>query len=139
MNKVILLGRLTKDPEIRYSSGEKPPEIARYSLAVERRYKRDGENTADFINCIAFGRLADVAEQYFCQGMKLLIVGRIQTGNYTNREGVKVYTTDVVVEEQEFPESKAASANHKKEAESGTETDENGYLKPPEGMDIPFR
>ena len=108
-------------------------------MAVERRYKRDGENTADFINCIAFGRLADVAEQYFCQGMKLLIVGRIQTGNYTNREGVKVYTTDVVVEEQEFPESKAASANHKKEAESGTETDENGYLKPPEGMDIPFR
>jgi len=139
MNKVILMGRLTKDPEIRYSSGEKSTAIARYTLAVERRYKRDGENTADFINCIAFGRLADVAEQYFCQGMKLLIVGRIQTGNYTNREGVKVYTTDVVVEEQEFPESKAASANHKKEAESGTETDENGYLKPPEGMDIPFR
>lgn len=139
MNKVILMGRLTKDPEIRYSSGEKSTAIARYTLAVERRYKRDGENTADFINCIAFGWLADVAEQYFCQGMKLLIVGRIQTGNYTNREGVKVYTTDVVVEEQEFPESKAASANHKKEAESGTETDENGYLKPPEGMDIPFR
>ena len=139
MNKVILMGRLTKDPEIRYSSGEKSTAIARYTLAVERRYKRDGENTADFINCIAFGRLADVAEQYFCQGMKLLIVVRIQTGNYTNREGVKVYTTDVVVEEQEFPESKAASANHKKEAESGTETDENGYLKPPEGMDIPFR
>ena len=139
MNKVILMGRLTKDPEIRYSSGEKSTAIARYTLAVERRYKRDGENTADFINCIAFGRLADVAEQYFCQGMKLLIVGRIQTGNYTNREGVKVYTTDVVVEEQEFPESKAASAKHKKEAESGTETDENGYLKPPEGMDIPFR
>lgn len=139
MNKVILMGRLTKDPEIRYSSGEKSTAIARYTLAVERRYKRDGENTADFINCIAFGRLADVAEQYFCQGMKLLIVGRIQTGNYTNREGVKVYTTDVVVEEQGFPESKAASANHKKEAESGTETDENGYLKPPEGMDIPFR
>ena len=139
MNKVILMGRLTNDPEIRYSSGEKSTAIARYTLAVERRYKRDGENTADFINCIAFGRLADVAEQYFCQGMKLLIVGRIQTGNYTNREGVKVYTTDVVVEEQEFPESKAASANHKKEAESGTETDENGYLKPPEGMDIPFR
>ena len=139
MNKVILMGRLTKDPEIRYSSGEKSTAIARYTLAVERRYKRDGENTADFINCIAFGRLADVAEQYFCQGMKLLIVGRIQTGNYTNREGVKVYTTDVVVEEQEFPESKAASANHKKAAESGTETDENGYLKPPEGMDIPFR
>lgn len=139
MNKVILMGRLTKDPEIRYSSGEKSTAIARYTLAVERRYKRDGENTADFINCIAFGRLADVAEQYFCQGMKLLIVGRIQTGNYTNREGVKVYTTDVVVEEQEFPESKAASANHKKEAGSGTETDENGYLKPPEGMDIPFR
>ena len=139
MNKVILMGRLTRDPEVRFSSGEKATAIARYTLAVERRYKKEGENNADFISCLAFGRQAEVAEQYFVQGMKLLVVGRIQTGNYTNREGVKVYTTDVVVEEQEFPESKAASANHKKEAESGTETDENGYLKPPEGMDIPFR
>ena len=110
MNKVILMGRLTRDPEVRFSK-EKSTAIARYTLAVERRYKKEGENNADFISCIAFGRQAEVAEQYFVQGMKLLIVGRIQTGSYTNREGIKVYTTDVVVEEQEFPESKAATAN----------------------------
>lgn len=140
MNKVILMGRLTRDPEIRYSAGEKSTAIARYTLAVEHRYKKDGENNADFISCRAFGRQAEVAEQYFVQGMKLLIVGRIQTGSYTNREGVKIYTTDVVVEEQEFPESKAATANlqHSKKAPD-TETDDDGYMKPPEDMDIPFR
>ena len=140
MNKVILMGRLTRDPEVRYSSGEKSTAIARYTLAVERRYKKEGENNADFISCIAFGRQAEVAEQYFVRAMKLLIVGRIQTGSYTNREGVKIYTTDVVVEEQEFPESKAATASlqHNKK-DPDTETDENGYLKPPEDMDIPFR
>ena len=140
MNKVILMGRLTRDPEVRYSSGEKSTAIARYTLAVERRYKKEGENNADFISCIAFGRQAEVAEKYFVRAMKLLIVGRIQTGSYTNREGVKIYTTDVVVEEQEFPESKAATASlqHNKK-DPDTETDENGYLKPPEDMDIPFR
>ena len=109
MNKVILMGRLTRDPEVRFSSGEKATAIARYTLAVERRYKKEGENNADFISCLAFGRQAEVAEQYFVQGMKLLVVGRIQTGSYTNRDGQKVYTTDVVVEDQEFAESKNAS------------------------------
>lgn len=106
MNKVILMGRLTRDPDIRYSAGESSTAVARYTLAVDRRFKRDGEATADFINCVAFGRSAEFAEKYLRQGIKIAITGRIQTGSYTNREGVKVYTTDVVVEEQEFAESK---------------------------------
>lgn len=109
MNKVILMGRLTRDPEVRYSQGENATAVARYTLAVDRRFKRDGEATADFINCVAFGRAAEFAERYFRQGIRIVITGRIQTGSYTNRDGVKVYTTDVVVEEQEFAESKAAS------------------------------
>ena len=112
MNKVILMGRLTRDPEVRYSQGENSTAIARYTLAVDRRFKRDGEQTADFINCVAFGRSAEFAEKYLRQGIKIAITGRIQTGSYTNREGVKVYTTDVVVEEQEFAESKNASAEN---------------------------
>ncbi len=111
MNKVILMGRLTRDPEIRYSQGEKSTAVARYTLAVDRSYRRDGENNADFIGCVAFGRSAEFAEKYFRQGTKIAIVGRIQTGSYVNRDGVKVYTTDVVVDEQEFAESKAASQN----------------------------
>lgn len=106
MNKVILLGRLTKDPEVRYSQGEQSTAIARYTLAVDRRFKKEGEPSADFINCVAFGRSAEFAEKYLRQGTKIAITGRIQTGSYTNREGQKVYTTDVVVEEQEFAESK---------------------------------
>ena len=102
MNKVVLMGRLTRDPEIRYSRGENQMAIARYTLAVDRRFQRDGEATADFISCVAFGKGAEFAEKYFRQGMKILITGRIQTGSYTNRDGNKVYTTDVVVEEQEF-------------------------------------
>ena len=109
MNKVILMGRLTRDPEVRYSQGESASEVARYSLAVDRRFRRDGEQNADFINCVAFGRAAEFAEKYLRQGTKIAITGRIQTGSYTNRDGVKVYTTDVVVEEQEFAESKSAS------------------------------
>lgn len=112
MNKVILMGRLTRDPDIRYSAGESSTAVARYTLAVDRRFKRDGEQTADFINCVAFGRSAEFAEKYLRQGIKIAITGRIQTGSYTNREGVKVYTTDVVVEEQEFAESKNASAEN---------------------------
>lgn len=112
MNKVILMGRLTRDPDIRYSAGESSTAVARYTLAVDRRFKRDGEPTADFINCVAFGRSAEFAEKYLRQGIKIAITGRIQTGSYTNREGVKVYTTDVVVEEQEFAESKNASAEN---------------------------
>ena len=104
------MGRLTRDPEVRYSQGgENPLAIARFTLAVDRRFKRDGEATADFINCVAFGRQAEHAERFYRQGLKVVITGRIQTGSYTNKDGVKVYTTDIVVEEQEFAESKAVS------------------------------
>ena len=110
MNKVILMGRLTRDPDIRYSSGDNSMAVARYTLAVDRRYKRDGDQTADFISCVAFGRSAEFAEKYLHQGTKIAVSGRIQTGSYTNREGVKVYTTDVIVEDQEFAESKNAQS-----------------------------
>ena len=106
MNKVILVGRLTKDPEVRYSGGENTLAVARYTIAVERRFKRDGEPTADFIPCVVFGRSAEFAEKYFRQGMRVSVSGRIQTGSYTNKDGMKVYTTDVIVEEQEFAESR---------------------------------
>lgn len=106
MNKVILMGRLTRDPEVRYSQGAQPLAIARYTLAVDRRGSKQGEQSADFINCIAFGKSGEFAEKYLHQGAKIVVTGRIQTGSYTNRDGQKVYTTDVVVEEQEFAESK---------------------------------
>ena len=112
MNKVILMGRLTRDPEVRYSQGERAMAVARYTLAVDRRSRRnqDGnEQTADFINCVAFDRAGEFAEKYFRQGLKVIVTGRIQTGSYTNKEGQKIYTTDVVVEDQEFAESKAVS------------------------------
>ena len=111
MNKLILMGRLTRDPEVRYSAGENSTAVARYTLAVDRRFRRnnDGEQTADFIGCVAFGRSAEFAEKYFRQGLKVIVTGRIQTGSYTNKDGQRVYTTDVVVEDQEFAESKAAS------------------------------
>ncbi len=115
MNKVILMGRLTRDPEVRYSQGETPLAIARYSLAVDRRNARNNngdDQTADFINCVSFGRTAEFAERYFHKGTKIAITGRIQTGSYTNKDGVKVYTTEVVVEEQEFAESKNASSGN---------------------------
>ena len=110
MNKVILMGRLTRDPEVRYSQGENATAIARYILAVDRRFKRDNDQqTADFINCVAFGRAGEFAEKYFHKGIKIAVTGRIQTGSYTNQEGQKVYTTEVIVEDQEFAESKAVS------------------------------
>lgn len=110
MNKTILMGRLTRNPDVRYSQGEKSTCVARYTLAVNRRFRKEGEADADFINCVAFGRQGEFAEKYLKQGTKIVIAGRIQTGNYTNRDGVKVYTTDVVVEEQDFAESKAAAS-----------------------------
>ena len=110
MNKVILMGRLTRDPEVRYSQGERPVAVARYTLAVNRTFKRAGEADADFINCVTFGRSAEFAEKYFRQGIRIVVSGRIQTGSYTNRDGVKVYTTEVVVEDQEFAESKSAAS-----------------------------
>ena len=111
MNKVILMGRLTRDPEVRYSAGENALAIARYTLAVDRRFRRDGEASADFISCVSFGRTAEFAEKYFRQGLKIAVTGRIQTGSYTNKDGQKVYTTDVVVEENEFAESKRSDDN----------------------------
>ena len=109
MNKVVLVGRLTRDPEVRYSQGDSATAVARYTVAVDRRFKRDTEQTADFIPCVVFGRSAEFAEKYFRQGMRVSISGRIQTGSYTNKDGVRVYTTEVVVEEQEFAESRAES------------------------------
>lgn len=109
MNKVILMGRLTRDPEVRYSQGDNATAIARFTLAVDRRIKRDNEASVDYINCVSFGRSAEFAEKYFHKGTKSVIAGRIQTGSYTNKDGQKVYTTDIVIEEQDFAESKAAS------------------------------
>ena len=110
MNKVILIGRLTKDPEVRVTTGENPLTIARYILAVDRRVKKEGEATADFISCIVFGKGAEFAEQYLHKGMKLAVVGRIQTGSY-EKDGKRVYTTDVIVDEQELTEPKAKDAS----------------------------
>lgn len=112
MNKVILIGRLTRDPEVRYSQGEKSLAIARYTLAVERRIKREGEASADFISCVAFGKQAEHAEKYYRQGLKIAVCGRLQTGSYVNSEGTKVYTVEVVIEEQEFAEAKKEQQRH---------------------------
>ncbi len=121
MNKVVLMGRLTREPDIRYSSNENQTAVARYTLAVDRRYKRQGDDqTADFISCVAFGRPAEFAQNYLHQATKILVTGRIQTGSYTNRDGQRVYTTDVVVEEQEFAESKAAVENRSASTSSST-------------------
>ena len=145
MNKVILMGRLTRDPEVRYSQGENSSAIARYTLAVDRRFRRnnDGEQNADFINCVAFGKTGEFAEKYFRKGMKVAVTGRIQTGSYTNKEGQKVYTTDVVIEEQEFAESKGASDGysngyHEQAAPSSAVGD--GFMKIPDGIEeeLPF-
>ena len=111
MNKVILMGRLTRDPEVRYSQGEQATAIARYTLAVDRRFQRDGDQTADFIGCVAFGKLGEFAEKYLRKGTKVVVTGRIQTGSYTNKDGQKVYTTDVVIEECEFVTGKSDNNN----------------------------
>ena len=112
MNKVIIIGRFTRDPEIKYTTGENATATARFSLAVNRRFKnKEGNYDADFINCVAFGKTAEFIEKYFSKGMAIGITGRIQTGSYTNKEGQKVYTTDVVVEETEFVESKNKGAS----------------------------
>ena len=147
MNKVILMGRLTRDPEVRYSQGENALAIARYTLAVDRRAaRREGEPTADFINCVAFGRSAEFAERYLRQGTKIVVSGRIQTGSYTNRDGQKVYTTEVVVEESEFAESKAnssAPSNNSYQASpapSPSADSGDGFMNIPDGIDeeLPF-
>lgn len=136
MNKVILMGRLTKDPEVRYTQGENSTCVASFSVAVDRRYK--GEQTADFINCVAFGRLAEHVEKYYRKGLKTALTGRIQTRNYTNRDGKKVYITEVVAEELEFAESKGASTGGAT-PEKGTDSLE-GFMSIPDDMDenLPF-
>lgn len=145
MNKVILMGRLTRDPEVRYSQGENSMAIARYTIAVDRRVRRDGDQqTADFINCVAFGRSGEFAEKYFHKGIKIAVTGRIQTGSYTNKDGQRVYTTDVVVEEQEFAESKSASANNAGAAAANGNAAGSaigdGFMNLPDGIDeeLPF-
>ena len=148
MNKVILMGRLTRDPEVRYSQGENSTAIARYTLAVDRRFRRnnDGEQTADFIGCVAFGRSAEFAEKYFRQGLKVIVTGRIQTGSYQDKDGKTVYTTEVVVENQEFAESKAASENNagfapQPAAAAPTAPAGDGFMNIPDNIDdseLPF-
>ena len=146
MNKVILMGRLTRDPEVRYSQGEQATAVARYTLAVDRRFKRDNDQqTADFIGCVAFGRAGEFAEKYFRKGTKIIVTGRIQTGSYTNKDGQKVYTTDVVVEEQEFAESKAtsdqnASAFAPADRPSPSSAAGDGFMNIPDGIEeeLPF-
>lgn len=142
MNKVILMGRLTRDPETRYTQGESPVAISRYTLAVDRKYKRDGEQGADFPNCVVFGKGAEFAEKYLKQGTKIAVTGRIQTGSYTNRNGQKVYTTEVVVEDQEFAESKNAQGSVAPAKPESTTRDDipDGFMDIPDGIDeeLPF-
>ena len=142
MNKVILMGRLTRDPEVRYSQGENATAVARFTLAVDRRFRRDDAST-DFIGCVAFGRNAEFIEKYFRQGTKALITGRIQTGSYTNRDGQKVYTTDVVVEDQEFAESKNSQGDAGFQSTSRPQPSSamgDGFMNIPDGIDeeLPF-
>jgi len=144
MNKVILMGRLTRDAEVRYSQGEASTAVARFSLAVDRRFKREGDDqTADFINCVAFGRTGEFMERFGRKGTKFLVEGRIQTGSYTNKDGQRVYTTDVVVEQIEFAESKSSGENGgyvpgDRPAPSGAAGD--GFMNIPDGIDeeLPF-
>ena len=152
MNKVILMGRLTREPEVRYSQGENPMAIARYTLAVDRRFNRSNngdEQTADFINCVAFGKAGEFAEKYLKKGTKVAVTGRIQTGSYTNKDGVKIYTTDVVVEDQEFAESKNAQGNSAPSSNSENINSSSGvspagsgdgFMNIPDGIDeeLPF-
>ena len=149
MNKAILMGRLTRDPEVRYSQGENSTAVARFTLAVDRRFKRPGENSeADFIGCVAFGKQAEFVEKYFKQGMKMVLAGRIQTGSYTNKDGQKVYTTDVVAEDIEFAESKGngggsdfqQGGSHRDFKPEPSSAMGDGFMNIPDGIDeeLPF-
>lgn len=147
MNRVILIGRLTRDPDVRYSQGAEPLAIARYTLAVDRRGKRDtnSDQSADFISCVAFGRNGEFAEKYLKQGTKIAVTGRIQTGSYTNKDGNKVYTTDVVVEDHEFVESKGSSdggaSYQAADRPEPSNASAEGFMSIPEGIenDLPFK
>ena len=143
MNKVLLMGRLTRDPEVRYSQGERTMTLAKYTLAVDRRGRRsqDGnEQTADFLNCVAFDRAGEFAEKYFRQGMRVLISGRIQTGSYINKDGIKVYTTDIIVEDQEFADSKGAASGGQTNGRPEP-ADADGFVNIPDNLEddsLPF-
>lgn len=141
MNKVILMGRITRDPEVRYAQNDSSMAIARYTMAVDRRGSRNSQNeqTADFINCVAFGKAGEFAEKYFRKGTKIAIAGRIQTGNYTNKDGVKIYTTDIVVEEQEFAESKQNTSSDTSYSTTPSSVGD-GFMNIPDGIDeeLPF-
>lgn len=140
MNKVILMGRLTRDAEIRYSQGENSMAIARFSLAVDRRFRKDGEQGADYINCIAFGKTAEFYEKFGRKGTKFVIEGRIQTGSYTNKDGQRVYTTDVVVENTEFAESKSNNQSGNRSQNNSVPSSDDGFMNIPDGIDeeLPF-
>ena len=140
VNTVILIGRLTRDPEVRYSQGSESMAIARYTLAVDRSYRREGENNTDFIGCVAFGRNAEFAEKYLRKGTKIAITGRIQTGSYVNREGQKVYTTDVVINTQEFAGSRNEAQEPAQKGQPMPEAGEDGFMNIPDGIDdeLPF-
>ena len=148
MNKVILMGRLTRDPEVRYSQGERSMAIARYTLAVDSRGRRGqegSEQNADFIPCVAFDRAGEFAEKYFRQGMRVLISGRIQTGSYTNKDGQRVYTTEVIIEDQEFADSKNSSGGdggyQPMSRPAPTSASGDGLMNIPDGVDdegLPF-
>lgn len=141
MNKVILIGRLTRDMEIKYIAGEEKKAVARGTLAVDRRVRSDGGQQADFISCVAFGKTAEFLEKYGCKGVKFAVEGRIQTGSYTKNDGTKVYTTDVVIDSVEFVESKAASqATGNNTASQPVNTDQEGFMSIPDGIEeeLPF-
>lgn len=142
MNSVILSGRLTRDPEVRHSqNGNEDRIVARYTLAVDRVYSKENQQ-ADFINCVEFGKLAEFAEKYFYKGIKLIVRGRIQTGSYTNRDGVKIYTTDIIVESHEFAESKRTSEQNSRAPISNDvpAVGSDGFMNIPDGLDeeLPF-
>jgi len=136
MNKWTGIGRLSKDPDIRYSTGEKSTAVARFTLATDRKFKKDGEPTADFINCIAFGKTAEVIEKWVHKGTKIAVIGHIQTGSYTNKENQKVYTTDVMIEEVEFCESKGNNNSN----QSAPQESNDNFMNIPDSIDekLPF-
>lgn len=144
MNKVILMGRLTRDPEVRYSQGDSPLSIGRFSIAVDRRFKRNGETETDFFNCTAFGKQAEFVERYLKQGTKVLVTGRIQNDNYTNKDGQKVYSVQIITEEIEFAESKAAAGNNSDyqvvQRPTPSVDEGDGFMNIPDGIDeeLPF-
>lgn len=150
MNRAILMGRLTRDPELKYSTGERQMAIARYTLAVDRRTRKtgmEGEQTADFISCVAFDKAAEFADKYFRQGQRVLVSGRIQTGSYINKEGQKVYTTDIIVDDQEFADSKGASDSMstssytQSQRPTPSSASSDGFMNIPDGVEdegLPF-